>query len=75
MLSVSLLLGDANGGSHVSSLDLTKVERIIVGLDAGPTALAYISSPIANSTGGLVRRNGTIEANRRWVPKCKLPTR
>ena len=74
MLSVSLLLGDANGGSYVSSLDLTKVERIIVGLDAGSTALAYISSPIANSTGGLVRRNGTIEANRRWVPKCKLPT-
>jgi len=75
VLSVSLLLGDANGDSHVNGLDLTKVERIIVGLEAGSTALACISSPIANSTGGLVRRNGTIEANRRWVPKCKLPTR
>ncbi len=74
VLSVSLLLGDANGDSYVSGLDLTKVERIIVGLDAGSTAPAYISRPIANSTGGLMRRNGTVEANRRWVPKCKLPT-
>jgi len=75
VLSVSLLLGDANGDSYVSSLDLTKVERIIVGLDAGSTAPAYISSPIANSTGRVVRRNSTIEANRRWVPKCKLSAR
>ena len=65
MLSVFLLLAVANGDSYVSSLDLTKVERIIVGLDAGSTALAYISSPIANSTGRVVRRNGTVEANRR----------
>ena len=35
------------------------------GLDAGSTAPAYISSPIANSTGRVVRRNGTVEANRR----------
>jgi len=74
VLSVSPLLADANGDSYVNSLDLTKVERIIVGLDAGSTAPAYISSPIANSTGRVVRRNSTIEANRRWVPKCKLPT-
>ena len=74
MLSVSLLLGDANGDGYVSSLDLTKVERIIVSLDAGSTAHAYTSSPIANSTRRLVRRNGTVEANRHWVPKCKLPT-
>ncbi len=42
------MLGDANGDSYVSSLDLTKVERIIVGLDAASTAPAYIGSPIAN---------------------------
>ena len=74
MLSVSLLPRDANGDSYVSSLDLTKVEIIIVGLDADSAAPAYISSPIANSNGSVVRRNGTVEANRHWVPKCKLPT-
>jgi len=65
VLSVSLLLGDTNSDSYVSTLDLTKVERIIVGLDAGSTAPAYISSPIANSAGRVVRRNGTVETNRR----------
>jgi len=65
VLSVSLLFGDANSDSYVSSLDLTKVERIIVGLDAGSTAPAYIRSQIANSTERVVRRNGTVEANRR----------
>ena len=57
---MSPMLGDANGNSYVSSLDLTKVERIVVGLDAGSTAHAYISSPIAHSAEILFPQVGDI---------------